>query len=157
VGSAQTSVSSHNYYVSFIDTYSRFTWLYLIKHKSDVFDVFLQFQSHVERLLNRKIVHVQSDWGGEYIKLDAFFHKIGVSHRVSCPHTHQQNGSAERKHRHIVKTGLTLLAHASIPFRYWSDAFVIACFLINRMPTRVINMQTPLERLLGETPDYTFF
>jgi hypothetical protein len=40
-GHAQTSVSGHNYYVSFIDSYSRFTWLYLIKRKSDVFDVFL--------------------------------------------------------------------------------------------------------------------
>ena len=60
-GPAQTSVSGHNYYVSFIDAYSRFTWLYLIKRKSDVFDVFMQFQSHVERLLKQKIIHVQSD------------------------------------------------------------------------------------------------
>jgi histone deacetylase 1/2 len=62
-GPAQTSVSGHNYYVSFIDAYSRFTWLYLIKRKSDVFDVFIQFQAHVERLLKHKILHVQSDWG----------------------------------------------------------------------------------------------
>jgi histone deacetylase 1/2 len=62
-GHAQTSVSGNNYYVSFIDAYSRFTWLYLIKRKSDVFDVFIQFQAHVERLLKHKIVHVQSDWG----------------------------------------------------------------------------------------------
>jgi histone deacetylase 1/2 len=62
-GHAQTSVSGHNYYVSFIDAYSRFTWLYLLKRKSDVFNVFLQFQAHVERLLGHKIIHVQSDWG----------------------------------------------------------------------------------------------
>jgi hypothetical protein len=62
-GPAQTSVSGHRFYVSFVDAYSRFTWLYLLKHKSDVYDVFLQFQKHVERLLNRKIIHVQSDWG----------------------------------------------------------------------------------------------
>ena len=62
-GHAQTSVRGHNYYVSFIDAYSRFTWLYLIKRKSDVFDVFIQFQAHVERLLKQKIIHVQSDWG----------------------------------------------------------------------------------------------
>jgi hypothetical protein len=80
-----------------------------------------------------------------------------VSHRVSCPHTHQQNGTAERKHRHIVETGLTLLAHASVPFRFWSDAFSTTCFLINRLPSHVIDMQSPLERLLGEAPDYTFF
>jgi histone deacetylase 1/2 len=57
-GHAQTSVSGHNYYVSFIDAYSRFTWLYLLKCKSDVFNVFLQFQTHVERLLCHKIRHV---------------------------------------------------------------------------------------------------
>jgi histone deacetylase 1/2 len=156
-GPAQTSVSGHQFYVSFIDAYSRFTWLYLLKHKSDVFQVFLQFQQHVERLLNKKIVHVQTDWGGEYHRLNKNFLDIGVSHRVSCPHTHQQNGTAERKHRHIVETGLTLLAHASVPYRFWSDAFSTACFLINRLPSRVISMQTPLERLLGEVPDYTFF
>jgi hypothetical protein len=62
-GPAQTSVSSHKYYVSFIDACSRFTWLYLLKSKADVFNVFLQFQMHVERLLQHKIIHVQSDWG----------------------------------------------------------------------------------------------
>ena len=91
------------------------------------------------------------------MKLHPFFHNLGISHRVPCPHTHQQNGTAERKHRHIVETGLTLLAHASVPLYYWSDAFATACFLINRMPSRTINMKTPLERLLHETPDYTIF
>jgi histone deacetylase 1/2 len=88
-GPAQTSTSGHQFYVSFVDAYSRFTWLYLHKHKSDVFRVFLEYQKHVERLLNRKILHVQSDWGGEYLRLNKFFFDIGISHRVSCPHTHQ--------------------------------------------------------------------
>ena len=75
---------------------------------------------------------------------------------MSCPHTHQQNGSAERKHRHIVETGLTLLAHVAVLFRFWSDAFTTACFVINRLPSRLLHMKTPLELLLHETPDYTF-
>jgi histone deacetylase 1/2 len=76
---------------------------------------------------------------------------------VSCPHTHHQNGTTKRKHQHIVKNGLTSLTHASVPFPYWSDAFLMACFLINRMPSRVIEMQSPVDQLLGETHDYTFF
>jgi histone deacetylase 1/2 len=40
-GLAQTSISGHRFYVSFVDAYSHFTWLYLLKHKSDVYDVFL--------------------------------------------------------------------------------------------------------------------
>lgn len=156
-GPAQTSVSGHRFYVSFIDAYNRFTWLYLLKSKSDVFSVFVQFQKHVEHLLHSKIIHVHTDWGGEYHKLNTFFHNLGITHRVSCPHTHQQNGTTERKHRHVVDIGLTLLAHASVPLRFWSDAFTTACFLINRTPSRVISMQRPLERLLGQKPDYSFF
>jgi histone deacetylase 1/2 len=75
---------------------------------------------------------------------------------VSCPHTYQQNGVAERKHCHIIETGLTLLAHASVPFCYWSNAFTIARFLINWLPTRLLHMKTPLELLLHKNPDYTF-
>jgi histone deacetylase 1/2 len=53
-GPAQTFVSGHQFYVSFVDAYSCFTWLYLLKHKSDVFQIFLQFQQNIERLLNKK-------------------------------------------------------------------------------------------------------
>ena len=56
--------------------------------------------------------------GVEYRNLNSFFNKLGISHRVSCPHTHQQNGAVERKHRHIVEAGLTLLAHASCGFGF---------------------------------------
>ena len=81
-GHAQTSVSGHNYYVSFIDAYSRFTWLYLINRKSDVFDVFLQFQAHVERLLKHKIIHVQSDWGVNITTSIPFLISLGF--RIAC-------------------------------------------------------------------------
>lgn len=57
---------------------------------------------------------VQSDWGGEYRKLFTFPTHKGIVHQLSCPHTREQNGTVERKHRHIVEMGLTLLAHASL-------------------------------------------
>ena len=93
-GPAVTSVGGYKYYVSFIDDFSKFTWIYPLKNKSDVFHVFLCFQKHVERLLNAKILCFQSDWGGEYQKLYKYFEEIGIKHQVSCPYTHQQNGSA---------------------------------------------------------------
>lgn len=74
---------------------------------------------------------------------------------MSCPHTHQQNGVAEQKHRHIVKTGLTLLAQSSISVRFWDKAFLTATYLINHLPSRVIENTTPLFGLLGTTPDYS--
>ena len=141
--------------MSFIDDYSKFTWIYLLKHKSDVFQCFNDFQNLVERLFNRKIVAMQTDWGGEYEKLNSFFQRVGITHLVSCPHAHQQNGVAERKHRHIVEVGLSLLSHASMPLKFWDEAFLATTYLINRTPSKVIDFQTPLERLFHEKPDYS--
>jgi histone deacetylase 1/2 len=154
-GPAPISVGRYNYYVSFIDDYSKYTWIYLLKHKSDVFHVFQDFQKLVERKLSTKILCVQSDWGGEYAKLNSFFKQVGITHRVSCPHAHQQNGAAERKHRHIVEVGLALLAHASMPLKFWDQAFLAATYLINLLPSKVINFEVPSTRLLQEQPDYS--
>jgi histone deacetylase 1/2 len=127
----------------------------LLRHKSEVFQRFHDFQNLVERMFDRKILAMQTEWGGEYQKLNSFFQRIGISHHVSCPHAHQLNGSAERKHRHIVEVGLSLLAQASMPLKFWDEAFMTATYLINRLPSRVINNQTPLERLLDQKPDYS--
>jgi hypothetical protein len=151
------SFGSKKYHVSFIDDYSKFTWIYLIHHKSDVFKYFLEFQSLAECMFNRKIISVQSDWGGEYERLNSLFCQVGIAHQVSCPHTHQQNGATESKHRHIVEMSLALLAHASMPLKYWDEAFLAAVYLINRIPTKLVSYDTPLHRLLGATPDYSNF
>jgi hypothetical protein len=119
-----------------------------------VFQKFHDFQSLVEHLFDRKIISVQSDWGGEYEKLNAFFTKIGISHHVSCPHAHQ-NGSAGRKHRHIIEVDLSLLADASMPLKFWDEAFLVATFNINGTPSKVIHYQTPLERLYHLKPNYS--
>jgi hypothetical protein len=103
-------------------------------------------------MFNRKIISVQSDWGVEYEHLNSFFRKIGNSHQVSCPYTHQQNRAAELKHRHIVEMGLALLAHASMPLKYWNDAFLAVVHLINRTSTKLLSYDTPLHQLLGTTP-----
>lgn len=155
MGPAPTSVGRHIYYVSFIDDYSKFTWIYLLKKRSDVFQVFQHYQALVERKFDSKIITVQSDWGGEYEKLNSFFQTLGISQHVSCPHAHQQNGSAECKHRHIVEVGLALLAAASMPLKFWDEAFLTAVYLINILPSRVIKHETPTERLFHTKPDYT--
>ena len=101
-GPAIPSARGFKYYVSFIDSFSRYTWVYLLKHISDVEQAFMQFRAQAERLLNKKIISFQCDWGGEFQRLNSMFKQQGITHRVSCPHTHQQNGMAEQKHRHIV-------------------------------------------------------
>jgi hypothetical protein len=85
-----------------------------------VFQKLHDFQTLVERQFDKKILVIQMDWGGgvEYQKLNPFFQHMGIHHHVSCPHTHQQNGSAEHKHHHVVEVGLSLLAHATMPLKF---------------------------------------
>jgi hypothetical protein len=99
---------------------------------------------------------MQTDWGGEYQRLNIFFNKIGITPHVSCPHTHQQNCLVERKHRHIVEVGLSLLAQASVPLKFWDEAFLTATYLINHIPSRVLDFSTPLHQLFQEQPNYSF-
>lgn len=69
-GPASQSSNGNTYYVSFIDAYSKFTWIFLLAHKSYVFAIFLAFKTHMEKLINKPIKHVQTDWGSEYHKLN---------------------------------------------------------------------------------------
>ena len=150
------SFSGNKYYVSFVDSFSRYTWLFPICVKFDVFTVFKHFQLQVERYFNTKIISVQIDWGGEFRPLNTFFTQLGILHCRSCPHTHHQNGCVERKHRHVVETTLSLLAHSSVSHSFWDDACLTACYLINRLPSKVTQNISPFHKLFNREPDYKF-
>ena len=101
----------------------------------------------MEKQNSCKIKVIQSDWGGEYRRLHNYFQANGIAHHIACPHTHQQIGSIEQRHRQIVEVGLSLLAHSNLLLLYWEDAFTTATFLINRLPTPILNNLSPYEML----------
>ena len=77
----------------------------------------------------------------------------GITHLTTPPHTLENNGYSERRHRHIVETGLTLLNKASIPLTFWSYAFAMAIYLIYRMPKVGLSLRFSFERLFNKAPD----
>src|ERR1044072_4369227 len=100
----------YRYILTCVDACSRYTWVIPLKAKSDTCQAIINFKNLAELQLKTKLKAVQTDGGGEFQPLTKFFTSMGIVHRVTCPHTHHQNGSVERKHRHLVETGLTLLA-----------------------------------------------
>src|SRR3954467_2101710 len=52
------------------DDLGRYEFIYLMKHKSETFEKFKEFQDEVENQLNKKIKHLRSDGGGEYLSYD---------------------------------------------------------------------------------------
>lgn len=149
-----SSVSGFKYYVHFLDDCSRFTWIYPLKYKSEVLQAFIQFKNLVENQFNKRIKALQCDGGGEFKALNKVLQEAGIQLRESCPYTSAQNGRAERKHRHVVESGLTLLAQAKMPLQYWWEAFSTAVFLINRLPTCVLEDKSPYQQLFNKLPDY---
>jgi hypothetical protein len=127
----QNYVHNKRFYLSVADDFSKYTWLYPLETKSEVCATFLRFKQLVETYSNTKIVSVQSDNGGEFSPHKTSLTSMGISYRLSCPHTHHQMGTVERKHRHIVETGLSLLATASIPLTFWDSAFETNVYVIN--------------------------
>ncbi|GFY82736.1 hypothetical protein Acr_02g0009760 [Actinidia rufa] len=149
-----TSTEGYRFYVIFVDHFTKYIWFYPISHKSDVFAIFPKFKVTVENYFKKLIVSTYSDNRGEYITMKEYFATHGITHLTTPPHTPQHNGTAERRHRHIADTGLTMLYQASLPLSFWPHAFQAATYLINRLPTPILHLESPFESLFGDLPNY---
>jgi hypothetical protein len=151
------SISGCKYYVIFVDDFSRYSWLFPLQQKSDVLPCFIKFKCLMENLLSCKIKQIQTDGGGEYTihPFKQFLATHGIHHRITCPHTSQQNGIAERKHRHVIETGLALLAQSHLPPKFWVEACLTAVYLINRMPSHTLQNLTLYTNLFKAEPSYS--
>ncbi|KAK0598258.1 hypothetical protein LWI29_033060 [Acer saccharum] len=109
------SKDDYKYYVLFVDHFTKYMWMYPLKNKSDVHDVFGRFKTLVEKFFKNSIISFYSDNGGEYIALRKTLAQHGISHFTTPPHTPEHNGVSEHRHRHIVETGMSILTHAPYP------------------------------------------
>ncbi|KAG7556884.1 Ribonuclease H-like superfamily [Arabidopsis suecica] len=148
------SRENQKYFVTFIDEKSKYTWLTLLPSKDRVLEAFTNFQNYVTNHYNAKIKIFRSDNGGEYTSHAFKQHlaKHGIIHQTSCPYTPQQNGVAERKNRHLMEVARSMMFHTNVPKRFWSDAVVLACYLINRIPTKILQDSSPFEVLNKNKP-----
>ncbi|KAJ0545685.1 putative RNA-directed DNA polymerase [Helianthus annuus] len=153
-GPVEKSIDGFAYYVIFVDFHTKYIWLYPMKHKSDVSLLFPQFKVLVENFFQTPLISLFTDNGGEYIGLTAYLQAQGISHFTTPPHTPEQNGVAERRHRHIVETGLSLLHYAHLPLSFWTHAFQTAVYLINRLPTPILDFKSPYSVLFQKNPTY---
>ena len=64
------SLSGAEYFLTFIDDKTHYTWVYILKHKDEVFALFCEWNSMVERTTGRKLRTRCSDNGGEYMSTE---------------------------------------------------------------------------------------
>jgi len=145
------TVLGHRWFVTFIDGCSRYTWLYLLKHKSDVFSVFQELSARIKNQFGSTIKVLRSDNGTEYVnqKFESFLTLNSIEHQTTCVNTLEQNGVAERKNRHLLEVARSLMFTMNVPKFLWGEAIKTATYLINRMPLRVLEHKPPAELLLN--------
>ena len=95
---AYTYLRRYEYYVTFIDDYSRKTWIYFLEAKNEVFEKFKDFKALIENLLDKIIKTLRSKNGEEYTskEFEAFCKDAGIKRELTTPYNPQQNGVAER-------------------------------------------------------------
>ncbi|CAB4272913.1 unnamed protein product [Prunus armeniaca] len=136
-----SSMGGALYYVLFVDDYSRYTWIYILRSRSDFLKIYIEFSTMIQTQFSKTIKVFRSDSGGVYIStsfLD-YLKSQGTTPQLSCPETPQQNGVVERKHRHIIETARSLLISSSVPSHFWGESIHTYVFIINRIPSLEIS------------------
>uniref|UniRef100_A0A6N2MH16 Integrase catalytic domain-containing protein n=1 Tax=Salix viminalis TaxID=40686 RepID=A0A6N2MH16_SALVM len=91
----------------------------------------------------------------EFLSMRPFFDSHGTIFHHTCVYTPQQNGVVERKHRHLLNVSRALCFQANIPLKFWGESLQTASYLINRLPSPLLNNKTLFELLHGVQPDYS--
>ncbi|KAL4379170.1 hypothetical protein GQ457_02G022950 [Hibiscus cannabinus] len=119
-GPMQTlSLNNSRYFVVFVDDFSRMTWVYFVKDKSEVFSVFKKFKSSIEKQSGNAVKVLRTDRGGEFVstEFDNFCEEMGLQHQLTASYTPQQNGVAERKNQSLVEMAKSMLKAKCLPKR----------------------------------------
>ena len=142
-----TTLGGNRYFVTFLDDFSRRSWVYLLKEKREVFYKFQEFKAKVEAQSKEKVLTLRSDNGGEYIgkDLQEFCKNNGITHVFSSPYAPNQNGVAERFNRTMIEMVSSMLSDSLLPAYLWGEALHTANYLKNRSPHASVERKTPEE------------
>ena len=106
------------YFITFTDDLSRYGYIYLMKHKSETFDKFKEFQNEVENQRGKKIKFLRSDRGGEYLshEFDEHLKECGIVPQLTPPRTPQRNGVSERPNRTLLDMVRSMMSLTDFAF-----------------------------------------
>eukprot|EP00253_Pinus_taeda_P014766 PITA_14766 len=153
------SLGGYSYYLTFIDDYSRKTWIYFLKKKDEVFFLFRHLQALIENQIEKKIKILRTDNGIEYEsnEFHDFCNEAGIKRETTTPYTPEHNGVVERKNHTIVKAFRAMLHDQRLPKFLWVEAANTAVYVQNRCPHQALGSKTPEEVFTSKKPDVSCF
>ncbi|KAK2372365.1 secreted RxLR effector protein [Trifolium repens] len=145
------------YFITFTDDFSRYGYVYLMKHKSESFEKFREFKNEVQNQLGKNIKTLRSDRGGEYLSQEFNDHlkECGIVSQLTPPGTPQWNGVSERRNRTLLDMVRSMMSHADLPNSFWGHALLTAAYTLNHVPSKKVE-KTPYEIWSGKKPHLSF-
>ena len=140
----------YEYFISFIDDYSRYGHIYLIHHKSNSLEKFKEYKAEVENELGKTIKILRSDRGGEYMDLRFRDYLIenGIQSQLSAPSTPQQNGVSERRNWTLLDMVRSMMSFSQMSDSFLGYALETAVYILNNVPSKSVS-ETPYELWKG--------
>jgi hypothetical protein len=150
--------SGYCYWVTIINDWSRYGWIYLLKRKSDVFEAFKVFKAFVELQFGALIECLHNNKGGKYIGYlwDAFFTQTGIQRKHTVEGILQQGGVAECCNHTLEEHVIAMLNSACLPICFWGKALYTYGRLLNMTPSSaILPDKTPYKMVHKCKPDYS--
>ena len=150
-----TSLGGCLYYITFINDFSRKTWIYFLKNKDEAFKWFRTFKDLVENQSGKKIKILRTDNGIEYEsnEFDDYCREVGIKRETTMEYIPEQNGVAERKNRTILEAAHAMLLDQGLPLFLWGEVANIIVYVQNRCPHQALDSKTLEEVFTGKKPD----
>ena len=159
-GPLPPSYASYHYFILFIDCFSRFTSLYLMKSRDEAPDLFMQFRSAAETFTGEQIRLLRVDNAPELIRgrLQAHCISHGIAYEKTVPDSPNQNGVAERSNQTLACMTRAMLLDADLSSWFWPFAIQTAVHIKNRVPhSNLPNHTTPYQLWYHEKPNLAYF
>jgi transposase InsO family protein len=151
---AYISIGGNKYGFIIVDDYSRFTWVFFLRDKSEVQGIFKKFARRAQNKFDAKIKRVKSDNGMEFknTNIEEFLDEERIKQEFSVPYTPQQNGVVKRKNRTLIEVARAMLDEYKTPTNYWTEVVNMACHAINRLYLHKKREKTTYKLLIGKKP-----
>nr|GEV91010.1 retrotransposon protein, putative, Ty1-copia subclass [Tanacetum cinerariifolium] len=131
-----------NYFITFTNDFIRYGFVYLMKHKHEVFETFKVFQNEVENQLDKKIKAIRSNRGGEYLSHEFVNHmkSCGIVSQLTLPYAPQHNEVTKRRNKTLHDMVRSMMNLTTLPKSFWGYALETAAHILNMVPTKKTDM-----------------
>ena len=154
-----TGLGGWRYYVSYIDYYTRFFRVYLLKQKSDQLEALRLFEIEMFSKFAapvRRLETLQTDNAGEYLSNESkdYYREKNILHRTIVAGDSQQHGLTERLNRTILEAADAVRYGANMPANTWPMAVLFVAYILVRRPHSALSGQiTPFQAWTGRVPN----